>query len=212
MVQLWRPTILVTHALWVKAISLRSSQLDQAPRPSRSRKCNVYALFLMILLSPRKKIWSISLQNVRNDRQKASWHGICMHKTSMIDIIFNVHTLEPSFLWSLAQVLRKQGSTPFIDILRLRSYDRQLVIRCFAKWVCSGLQQPDGLGRDSLTVKHFHDPIPQRCVKLTRVGVNPVPALWSSSLVHGNPDSKLKSPRCRNVSLLLDVLHVRSSS
>ena len=27
-----------------------------------------------------------------------------------------------------------------IDILGLQSYDRQLVIRCFANWVCSGLQ------------------------------------------------------------------------
>ena len=34
-------------------------------------------------------------------------------------------------------ILKNNGS---IDIIGLRSYDRQLVIRCLANWVCSGLQ------------------------------------------------------------------------
>ena len=33
-------------------------------------------------------------------------------------------------------------NTGSIDIFGLQSYDRQLVIRCFANWVCSGLQAP----------------------------------------------------------------------
>ena len=98
----------------------------EQPRPSRTLKFNVYTLFLMILLSVRLKFEAYNCKmsgmtskgvlqtlkiwfNLKNKTQ----HCIFMNMTSIVDIIFNVHTLKPSFLWSLAQLLRKQGWTPW---------------------------------------------------------------------------------------------------
>ena len=51
--------------------------------------------------------------------------------------VFEITTLKNGKTVVFMVIRKNSGS---IDILGLRSYDRQLVIRCFANWVCSGLQ------------------------------------------------------------------------
>ena len=104
------------------------------PRPFRTLKFNENTLFLMMLLSVRLKFEAQNCKNVWNDLQRRlvtiknngltsknnSQHCIFMNMTSIVDIIFNVHTLK-TFIFVVIGAVASQTRVNTM-ILRRKPY------------------------------------------------------------------------------------------